>query len=543
MPSHFVALFLSLVLTSAEEKPGPPLAIGGRRELFVDGFLIDQKKGGAELRLHHPERREVALTTDAPWEGNACGYPSVFQDGKKFRMYYHGSHYRHGGKPAETRPTHPNFLCYAESDDGIHWRRPELGLYEFEGSKNNNIILTPESVTEFKLDPAHTAVFKDANPSCPDDERYKCVIVGKPHDLNIITSADGIRFRTDRKTYVTNEGAMDSENLAFFDPARREYRAYWRVFLPSPGETRTTRESPGIRSIATATSPDGVSWSKPTNLRYADSPVTALYVNQIQPYYRAPHILVGFPMRYNDRGWSESMMELPGQEERLARSAVSPRYGTVVTDCLFMSSRDGVLFSRWDEAFLRPGPQRQGSWVYGDNLIFWGLAETASPLEGAAKELSLYSVDHYWQGSSAQFRRLALRVDGFVSVNAPLAGGAIITKPLVFDGGNLSLNAATSAAGGIQVEIQDAGGQPLPGFSLADCPEVFGDSLEHVVRWRNGGDVRSLVGKTVRLHFALKDADLYSFQFVPWQADPVRPKAPMPAPAAPAAPAKATKMP
>lgn len=31
--------------------------------------------------------------------------------------------------------------CLAESTDGVHWVKPELGLYEFEGSTKNNITL------------------------------------------------------------------------------------------------------------------------------------------------------------------------------------------------------------------------------------------------------------------------------------------------------------------------------------------------------------------------------------------------------------------
>lgn len=122
-------------------------------------------------------------------------------------------------------------------------------------------------------------------------------------------------------------------------------------------------------------------------------------------------------------------------------------------------------------------------------------------------------------------RRYALRVDGFVSVTAPLSGGEIVTKPLVFDGGNLTLNAETSGAGGIRVEIQDAGGSPVEGYSLEECPEILCDSLRHTVRWESsGGDVRPLSGKPVRLRFVLRDADLYAFQFVPYEPEPTRPK-------------------
>ncbi|HAH43771.1 MAG TPA: hypothetical protein DCM07_02745, partial [Planctomycetaceae bacterium] len=87
------------------------------------------------------------------------------------------------------------------------------------------------------------------------------------------------------------------------------------------------------------------------------------------------------------------------------------------------------------------------------------------------------------------------------------------TKPLVFDGSELSLNFSTSAAGGIKVEIQDEQGQPLPGFTLADCREQIGNEVDRVVSWKQGSDLKSLSGKPVRLKFVMKDADLYSLQF------------------------------
>ena len=158
MTTLLTLLLLTAVSAPAAEKPGSAIAIGDRRELLVDDFLVDKLSGEARLQLHQPVPREIVLKTDAPWEGNACGYQSVFQDGSIYRLYYHGGHYRHGGKPAEARPTHPWFLCYAESSDGIHWRRPELGLCEFDGSKKNNIILTQESVAAIKGDPAHTEI-------------------------------------------------------------------------------------------------------------------------------------------------------------------------------------------------------------------------------------------------------------------------------------------------------------------------------------------------------------------------------------------------
>ena len=180
-----------------------------------------------------------------------------------------------------------------------------------------------------------------------------------------------------------------------------------------------------------------------------------------------------------------------------------------------MASRDGVNFKRWNEAFLRPGIEREGTWAYGNQYIGWQVVETKSALEGAPDELSLYASESYWTGNSSALRRYTLRMDGFVSVNAPMSGGELITKPLRFQGKHLSLNFATSAAGSVRVEIQDANSKALPGFALEDCPPLFGDTIERTVTWKNGSAVGQLAGRPVKLRFVLNDADLYSLQFVP----------------------------
>ena len=94
-----------------------------------------------------------------------------------------------------------------------------------------------------------------------------------------------------------------------------------------------------------------------------------------------------------------------------------------------------------------------------------------------------------------------------------MSGGELITKPLTFTGTKLHLNFATSAAGSIRVEILDAEGNPIPDYSLADSCEVFGDTVDRVATWKNGGDVSVLAGRTVQLRFVLNDADLYALRF------------------------------
>jgi len=178
-----------------------------------------------------------------------------------------------------------------------------------------------------------------------------------------------------------------------------------------------------------------------------------------------------------------------------------------------MASRNGVHFERWNEAFLRPGPQRPDTWLYGHNYMAWHAVETKSSLPGAPNELSLYASEGSWIGDSNAMRRYTLRLDGFVSVNAGWKGGELLTRPLRFEGQRLGLNFATSAAGSIRVEIQNADGEPLPGFKLGDCADVFGDAIDRTVEWKDGSDVSDLAGRTVRLRFVLKDADLYALKF------------------------------
>jgi len=196
-----------------------------------------------------------------------------------------------------------------------------------------------------------------------------------------------------------------------------------------------------------------------------------------------------------------------------------PWEGTAVTEGLFMASRDGGNFKVFEEAFIRPGLRTEDSWFYGDNYQSWGLVETRSHVAlDAPNELSIYVTEATLQnGKPARLRRYTLRLDGFVSINATMKGGKLLTKPIRFSGKKLTLNYSSSARGGIRVGIDGPAGESTPGYTLDDCPWIYGDSLAREVEWTRSGavtsDVSKLAGKSVRLIFELKDADLYSFQF------------------------------
>lgn len=477
--------------TKAKSLAQEPIDIGSRREFFVDDYLIE-KMDGVELRLHSPTPREVVLVTDKPWEGNACAYFTVFKDDELYRMYYRGSHTEY--TPGKIHDLHRQVTCYAESKDGIHWSKPKLELFEFNGSKKNNIIWDGIGTHNF-------TPFKDTNPACKQDEKYKALGSGKG-GLMAFKSPDGIHWSLMSDEPVITKGAFDSQNLGFWDSVRGEYREYHRDFRDG-------------RDIRTATSKDFLHWTDPVWLNYFPERSSQLYTNQVTPYYRAPHIFLGFPTRYIDRGWTKSTEVLPQLEYRRIRASKSQREGTALTDGMFMTSRDGLNFKIWPESFIRPGIQRPGNWFYGDNYQNWGIVETKSNISGAPKELSVYATESYAQGESMRLRRYTLRIDGFVSVHAPPDGGEFVTKPFVFEGSKLVMNFSTSAAGSIQVEIQDADGNLIDGFTLPDCQEIYGDDLDRVVAWKGDSDLSKLASKPISLRFVMKDADLYSIQFCP----------------------------
>src|SRR3954469_3796275 len=123
--------------TCAIAQASAPIDIGSRRDLFVDRFLIDKLIDGAELRLHRPIDRGEVLAFDAPWEGPFCAYVTVIRAvADKYQMYYRGLANARGGDHDTQQVT-----CYAESNDGIRWTKPSLGLFPRSGHETTNILL------------------------------------------------------------------------------------------------------------------------------------------------------------------------------------------------------------------------------------------------------------------------------------------------------------------------------------------------------------------------------------------------------------------
>jgi hypothetical protein len=500
---NFRQLLLAIIaicLCTEQALAEPAIQIGSRRELFVDEAIVESLNDGAKLKLHPPTPRDISLRFDAPWEGNTSGYVTVMRDGERLKMIYcgHRMTWASGKLLMENSPV----VCYAESRDGMTWEKPNLRLHRWRGKDAdkmddplNNNILWPGSSYSGNFVP-----FLDKRRGCPADEKFKAVGGNHKTGLFLFTSPDAIHWSISKEA-IFKRGALDSMNTIFWDDIEQHYVIYYRTVVD------------GLRAIAMATSPDLRQWSDSVPLQYPNSPPQQMYTNQIAPYHRAPHIRLGFPTRYIARKMTKQIESLEPRELRAELASAYARVGSDLTDSLFMSSRDGVEFRRWDEAYLRPGPQAKGAdsrWTYGDNYQNYGLFETKS---AGGTELSLLFSEAYWREGEGRLRRYTVRLDGFVSVNAPYAGGEIVTKPLVFSGQDLHINYSTSAAGSVRVALQEASGTPIEGFSLDDCTEIIGDSVDHTVRWAGENKLTPLAGRPVQLRFTIKDGDLYSFQF------------------------------
>ena len=515
MRTALLVFSLLLSLAALRAKPAEttePLDIGSGLELFVDDYLIESLEG-VRLKLHEPKSAGKVLTLDKPWEGNTSAYFNLFQDGDLYRMYYRGSNLAEYAladllqEGENVLEDHPAVVAYAESRDGIHWGKPTLGLFEFQGSQDNNIVWMDKPGDQKITDCIY--VFKDGNPGAPDSQRYKAV-GGSSYPLIALVSPDGLHWtELQQQKSLIEEGlhrnAFDALNVVFWDSFRKKYVIFFRDsdrgLHPKARGPAYRHQGPrvqnfGNRSFKFASSDDFINWSSPQWADFGNTSAEHLYTNATTAYFRAPHIYLAFPKRF-----------VPWR-------SISPRaLAPGVSETVFLSSRDGLHWDRrFMEAFIRPGRGKR-NWMPRTNMAAVGLVQTAPDT------ISLYLTRHY-TSPSIHLERMTLRTDGFVSVHAGYDGGELVTKPLVFEGENLILNYATSAAGSIRLEIQDAQGNPLPGFGLEESPLIWGDKIEHTVRWERSHSkatsekpLARIAGKPVRLRFVMKDADLYSLRF------------------------------
>lgn len=431
-----------------------------------------------ELRMSHPVKAPRPMSP-LP----TAHYITVIKDhdeqGDLYRAYWRG--FDRGFKGPHESGDGGELVQYGESRDGHEWSFPKLGLYEVEGTLENNVILARMPSLLHNFSP-----FLDSRPNIPEEERFKA-LAGHPGPgdkrgkaksgmgLFAFYSGDGIHWTNQGEVIPYRDEwrhAFDSQNVAFWSQAESQYVCYFRTWT-TPGR---------LRSISRTTSKDFRSWTPPVEMN-PNRTGEHLYTNQTHPYFRAPHIYIALPTRY-----------IPGRGDPSASQDHNN-----ATDVLLMTSRAGTTqYDRtFGDAFIRPGLDPV-AWTNRFNYVALNVVPTSST------EMSIYhrSGDRY-----------TLRTDGFASIHAGSRPGHMLTHPIKFDGDSLHLNLSTSAAGSLRVEIQTAEGKPIPDFALDNCQPVYGDAIDHQVSWKGDPSLTALAGQPIRLHFELQECDLYALQF------------------------------
>lgn len=476
---------------------GPALDVGDRKQLMLDGRFIADSTGVA-LAMNQPQKLGVVLdSSDAPWEYGPGGFFRVLEYEGRLRLYYGA--FTKGGQS----------LALAESDDGLHWTRPSLGIVAVEGSRDNNLLYGDNAIdATVMIDPrdAPERRFKLFRSYISRDREARGVFAAY--------SADGIHFtEAGRVLPLWTETGL----IADWDPRIGRYVVFTRVLardsdnqrrvgrietddLLAPWPCRANDSDLGcieVGDIETVLAADE-----------QDPPFCDLYTNaaHIYPYAQDAYVMFPTPFRHFAPPRQPWFRYEPGND-----------YGLI--EVQLAVSRDGVDWSRTDRRpYVAPGlPDEWDRWMtmMGSGMVrregsllqyYWSTGRTHD--SGILRpEYDESLVPRNAIGAVRQ------RLDGFVSADFAYAGGTLLTPPLIFGGSELRLNLDTGAVGTLRAEVADPDGHALPGHSLDECEELGGSFLDARVRWQGRTDLGGLRGQAIRLRFAGRAAKLYAFQF------------------------------
>ncbi len=465
---------------------------GKKRELFWDDYLVDTEKTTAFRRVNRPILRDCVFTFDCARENRTISYPEIVKTDEGYRLYYVAPCVFDG---------HGMDLSVIESKDGLNWYRPKLDVCDRPGYPIGNVIMNV---------PDNMFVFYDPNPACPTEEKYKAIGSYAREDkqggeLRCHISPDGYHFKYSH--VITTDGHFDTLNTIVWRDGR--YSIYFRSFHDPDGADADTGvwNNRQIRDVRVIHSTDFKTWTAKKRILFTDTEDYPLYTNNVVPYPRAPHVLVGFPTRYCERpAWTENESQLASAAvKRASIEKYENRAGLTVTDCIFMCSRDGETWTRYNEAFMTPGYEHEHNWVYGDCYPSYNFVDSGN------ETYYIYTIDnHRSEGVPKPLNRYEIRKDGFACYMADGNERVLVTKPLVFEGSKLHLNFATSAYGYIYVDVLDENGEPI---SEKQSFEIYGDTLDRTVLFADGTDFSAFAGKPVRLRFRMRDASLFSLKF------------------------------
>ena len=455
-----------------------PVRLTRYRQLFLDDYLIDELHA-IRRQVHSADKHPAnpIIDGDHPWlDGMAYLYGAVERrpKTKKLRMWYQ-SYFSVKGEERVV-----DVMCLAESANGIDWTFPRLGLVaDGRGSKDNNIIISTRSHSGFDECITPTRDLHTTDPS----KRYRSLFWANADGYRgtyAAWSADGVRWISSPKPITTRMGDAGS---TMYDIYKRRW-----VFFARPIDNQLSR--------AISFSKDFKTWTPIKVIFQADKSKREDFYNMQGLCYEGLYL-----------GFVTIMWEEPG------RYALEPHLAM---------SRDGENW-QWvgrQDAFIPHGPR--GSWEEFNTQM-----GTGEPIRQGDKLYFYYSGrtyphrPYYARGNpeiipkqlvenDVNIGLATLRVDGFVSLEDHHGGGLVETKPLLVSGKELHVN-VDSRFGDFRVEVLDHAGDPIPGFTAAECIPIRIDRVGVTVRWKGHQDLVSLGGKPVRFRFHLKRSRLFSF--------------------------------
>lgn len=481
--------------------------VGNRKQLFVDETFIEHSENIA-LTMNPPwQTGEVLLDADQPHEegGYVSLYSSVLKGEDSIIRLWYDLITPYGPDPYD----HHRRVCYAESEDGLHFTKPELGLHEVDGSTANNVVL-PGVI-------GGCSVWLD--PKAPPEHRFKTQAKSyHPTRFPMHSSPDGRHWQLFAEPALS--GPTDTQTIIFWDPARERYVMYTREWVRSDTER--------YRAVRRLESDDLQQWDSESVVFDPDETDRATYdTPDISPpvdYYGAT--VFKYPLAEQDEAAAPDdrvYIMLAQAFWHFTDKGYDGVIGPFVRDVRLAVSRDGKTFHRAGgrNPFLRPGPagsfDSKGVWALphpiqmGDELWIYYVGtnqdRTSRPTDS---RIDPEAPDGDRLGGIS---RAVMRLDGFVSADAPYDGGEFVTPLIRFAGGRLELNVDTGGGGSVLVELLDSAGDPIEGFTIEDAIPVNGNSVRMPVQWGGDGDVGQLAGTPVRLRFVMRDCKLYAFQF------------------------------
>lgn len=444
------------------------ITIGQEPQIFIDDWLLSSEKG--IVRKLHPCKKldRPVIEPKRPWETDRVyTYGTIHYDAhrEEFRMWYQTSL--------------GNRTLYAISNDGIHWTKPNMGLYDYNGSRDNNI----------SFDLASPSVIFDERESDPD-KRYK--MVGSRSGYRAAYSSDGLNW----KYYSVNPILRGGDTITVTrDPSTCDYLAFHK----RPAQVRGYKR----RSVWLSTSKDFQHWSIPKLILATDEQDDAWVESSEQrtEFY----IMSGFPYGGQFLGLL-SVFKLKKIHKSVS-AGQSPHDGPIHIQ--LTHSRNAHDWRRFEDRSPIIPLGKPGSF---DGGCILGVSNP--PVIYDDEIWVYYTAINTGHGATLPPKRITIgraswRLDGFVSLDAEHEGGVVETVPLKVSGDRLEINADASK-GSLSVEVLSADGKPQQDLSKDDCEEIRSDSVRHVVRWNGGKNLKN--SGILRLRFHLKNAGIYSFR-------------------------------